>query len=262
MQECDHRIGAEKRINCRQRAKSAIKTIPRLVANLSLLHNTIHIVSRFKENFVPNDSAESKIPEEAMNAFLDGILSELASPSDPAMLTRVRAIFRKRIPLHLRSLAAAILIMRAAGLTRATPSVPGKQPSPVKQSPPGKQSPQAKQSLPQKQTPLAKEPAIERKRSQVAKNADATVPLFVSMGKRQRLRPQELRVFISEKTGIACEELGRVHLFDNYSFIDVQESHAEKVIKASDGLSFKGRSLEIKPAKKRSELPQEKDLNE
>ena len=66
---------------------------------------------------MPNDSAETKIPEEAMNAFLDGIVQELASPSDPATLTRVRAMFRKRIPLHMRSYAAALLIMRAAGLS-------------------------------------------------------------------------------------------------------------------------------------------------
>ena len=222
----------------------------RLVANLSLLHNTIHIVSRFKENFVPNDSTETKIPEEAMNAFLDGILSELASPSDPAMLTRVRAIFRKRIPLHLRSYAAAILIMRAAGLTRASPPAPAKQPTTIKQA------------VAAKPMPVAKEPSSERKRSAAAKTSEAMVPLFVSMGKRQRLRPQELRVFISEKTGIASEHLGRVHLFDNYSFIDVQEPHAEAVIKATDGLAFKGRAIEIKPAKKRNEVPQEKDLKE
>ncbi len=52
---------------------------------------------------------------------------------------------------------------------------------------------------------------------------EGMVPLFVSMGKRQRLRPQELRALIAEKLHLAQEELGRVHLFDNYSFIDVPE---------------------------------------
>jgi len=236
----------------------------RLVAFLSLLHNGIHIVPRFKENLVPNAPAEQKIPEEALNAFLDGILSELASPADPAMLTRVRAIFRKRIPLHLRSYAASILIMRAAGVTRMP--APKAAPGPVQNKPAVSSAPAASprraprpttRDIPAKDAaakiPPAKEAPAEPRSAQAPKLAEPTIPLFVSMGKRQRLRPQELRTLISEKTGILTEELGRVHLFDNYSFIDVQESHAEKIIAATDGISFKGRNLEIKPAKKRNE---------
>ncbi|MCX7026564.1 MAG: DbpA RNA binding domain-containing protein [Spirochaetes bacterium] len=209
------------------------------------------------------ESQENKIPEEAMNAFLDGILSELKTPADPAMLTEVRAIFRKRIPLHLRSYAASLLIMRAAGMTRTTTLHPASQgpapnparfPSPAKsQNPPKSQSPVKPQSA---------EAAPEHKRTPTPKLAEPTVPLFVSMGKRQRLRPQELRDLITEKTGILNEELGRVHLFDNYSFIDVQISHAEKVVAACDGAPFKGRNIEIKPAKKKSGEAQEKDLAE
>ena len=204
---------------------------------------------------MPIESAPNKIPEEALNAFLDGILAELSSPSDPAMLTKVRSIFRKRIPLHMRSYAAALLILRAAGITRSQPQKPVappakavKDPSPIKPSRPAVLASSAADSS-------------ERKPAQ-PKSSEGMVPLFVSMGKRQRLRPQELRTLISEKAEIPSENLGRVHLFDNYSFIDVPEIHAEKIIQASDGAAFKGRTIEIKPAKKRSDQPQEKEPNE
>lgn len=210
---------------------------------------------------MPIESAPNKIPEEALNAFLDGILAELSSPPDPAMLTKVRSIFRKRIPLHMRSYAAALLILRAAGITRNQPQKPVA--SPLK-SP--KDSSFAKPSRPN----LAPSPAPASapsadpgdRRPVQQKSAEGMVALFVSMGKRQRLRPQELRALISEKAEVPSDSLGRVHLFDNYSFIDVPEEHAEKIILASDGAAFKGRTIEIKPAKKRGDQTQEKGSNE
>jgi len=178
---------------------------------------------------VSNDVAPKKIPEEALTAFLDGILTELKAPSDPDMLTQVRAIFRRRIPLHLRSYAAALMILRAAGVSR----------QPVLKS-----YPSAQKAEPQK----VESPSEEVR----SPSGVAMAPLFVSMGKRQRLRPQELRALISEKTGILSSDLGRVHLFDNYSFIDIPEAEATRIIEAVNGATIHGKALEIKPARKRS----------
>lgn len=220
---------------------------------------------------MPIESANSKIPEEALNAFLDGILAELRSSTASDALTQVRSIFRKRIPLHLRSYAAALLILRAAGITRAQPQKPSipavkatkettpapaaraaKEPAQVRTP---RRQPAAPASGPRPSQASAEGPAQgQQRRSNVG-----MVPLFVSMGKRQRLRPQELRVMLGEKAGIDSEELGRVHLFDNYSFIDVPEALAEKIVAAADGADFRGRPIEIKPAKKRGEQGQGKD---
>jgi hypothetical protein len=248
-----------------------------------LLHNGFHFPSWFKENLVPNEPAPNKIPEEALNAFLDGILAELSSPPDPAMLTMVRSIFRKRIPLHMRSYAAALLILRAAGITRTQPQKPialaAKAPKePLSAKPTTTQKPAVapkpattpKPAAAAKTTaatkPVRSAPAGEQpegqKKPEPQKSGEGMVPLFVSMGKRQRLRPQELRTLICEKTGLVNDDLGRVHLFDNYSFIDVPEILAEKIITASDGSSYKGRTIEIKPAKKRGDQPQEKEQDE
>lgn len=220
-----------------------------------------------------NDPVLHPIPEEAMDAFLDGILTELKAPADPAMLTKVRAIFRKRIPLHLRSYAAAVLILRAAGVSAQRP-----QRGPAAQKTIGgatgaasrPQAPaQEAARKPVKRPAQEKgQPAASREEKQDASQAKAprsqvpSVPLFVSMGKRQRLRPQELRLHISEKTGIATESLGRVRLFDNYSFIDIPEAESEKIISAVNGSTFNGRILEIKPAKKRGEASQDKDSDQ
>lgn len=200
------------------------------------------------------ESAANKIPEEALNAFLDGMLAELKSPPDPAMLTSVRTIFRKRIPLHLRSYAAALLILRAAGITRVVPPKP-----PVASPRPQKEAPAPRPARAPKQNKV-ETPAEKPKNA--SRTAEGMIPLFVSMGKRQRLKPQELRVLISEKSGIATDELGRVHLFDNYSFLDVLEEQSQKIIDAMEGAEINGRRVEIKPAKKRTDAPTDKDKTE
>jgi len=218
---------------------------------------------------VPIESANNKIPEEALNAFLDGILAELRSPTASDALAQVRSIFRKRIPLHLRSYAAALLILRAAGITRAQPQKPSipaakaaKETAPASraakepfQARAPRRQPAAQAAGP-RQSQASAEGSVQ---GQQHRNSVGMVPLFVSMGKRQRLRPQELRVMLGEKTGIDSEELGRVHLFDNYSFIDVPEALAEKIVAAADGADFRGRPIEIKPAKKRGEQSQDKE---
>ena len=209
------------------------------------------------------ESASNKIPEEALNAFLDGMLAELKSPPDPAMLTSVRAIFRKRIPLHLRSYAAALLILRAAGVTRAQP-LKAAPPAPRQQKEPSAPRQQSEASAPKPARAPRQNTAESApdKPKNATRSAEGMIPLFVSMGKRQRLKPQELRVLISEKSGIPSEELGRVHLFDNYSFLDVLETQSEKVIEAMDGAEINGRRVEIKPAKKRAETAADKDKTE
>ena len=73
------------------------------------------------------------------------------------------------------------------------------------------------------------------------------------MGKRHHLKPLELKQLISERAGVPTETLGRVHLLENYSFIEVQTEATQRIIAAMEGSELNGRPLEIKPAKKRSE---------
>jgi hypothetical protein len=230
----------------------------------------------FKENHVSNDPASTKIPEEALSAFLDGILTELKSPADPDMLTQVRAMFKKRIPFHLRSYAAALLILRAAGISRQpaagksaqlrsqAPSSSGSSTSSSTSTSTGTSPLSRRAGTKPRETRPAKGDAFKSDalkggalkhdtvKHDSARQDTAMTPLFVSMGKRQRLRPQELRDLISEKTGIKTSDLGRVHLFDNYSFIDIPESEAARVIAAVNGSTLAGKVLEVKPAHKRN----------
>lgn len=181
---------------------------------------------------MPDDIAASKFNEKTLEAFLEGLLEELKNPQDAKLLEEVRRAFRKKVPFHLRSYASALMILRAAGVSRAKP--------------PRRPSPEAPSRAPATSEKARPEPRQDPTSKDV-------ISLFVSMGKRHHLRPQELKQHISERSGVALDALGRVHLLENYSFIEVPTEAAPRIISAMEGFEMNGRPLEIKPAKKRSE---------
>ncbi len=269
-----------------------------------------------------------RFPADALDAFLEGLLTELKSPADPETLGQIRAAFRRRIPFHMRSYAAAVLIMRAAGLSRGVSAraqqegVPAPasakveeprirtQRKPVLTGDPstrpagkasqsaagrpgasdfesgsprfqGSQSPFAKktpketparsrQAKPEQEklrSPKPESPRAEAQETQTAQSSKPrqasyalsvpSTPLFVSMGRRQRLRAAEVRDLFMEKAGLGVDEVGQVRLFDNYCFIDIASEKAQAATEAVNGAELRGRSISVGPAKPRGEMPRE-----
>jgi hypothetical protein len=210
---------------------------------------------------VPSANAAKRLPSDALDAFLDGILADLREPADPVALDEIRAAFRKRVPFNLRSYAAAALILRAAGLSR----VAGR-PSSMEQIE-GLPQPKAKGGREREQRRGSREPKAKDRgqdkdfaKAKEGERAPARprfvgegVTLFFSMGKRQRLYPRILIDLIIDVAGLAPEAIGEVRAFDNYSFADIDPRKSDALIAALDGYEFRGRKLSVGPAKKRVE---------
>ncbi|MEN3043215.1 MAG: DEAD/DEAH box helicase [Fervidobacterium sp.] len=60
---------------------------------------------------------------------------------------------------------------------------------------------------------------------------DNAVRLFVNMGSSSGLDKEKLMDFISNKTGVEKSNINNVRIFENYSFIDVNELDAEIIIR-------------------------------
>src|SRR5262249_15562730 len=73
------------------------------------------------------------------------------------------------------------------------------------------------------------------------------VRLYLSLGRRDRMRPPEVQAFISERTGMG--DL-RVQVRNTHSYITVTEADAPRVIAALQGANVAGRDLVCEPAKK------------
>jgi len=73
--------------------------------------------------------------------------------------------------------------------------------------------------------------------------------LFFSVGRSRRVFPREILGLINSKTAIPREDVGAIRILDNYSFVQVRESVAEKIIEALNGINFRGRPLTVNYAK-------------
>lgn len=207
---------------------------------------------------MPSDSAAKRLPSDALDAFLDGVIADLRDPADPDALNEVRAAFRRRVPLTMRSYAAALLILRAAGLARTgSPRSEGLRDR-AKDSRGGSldkrgKGPDGRGRAPtkQKDTSLSEPPRdADRGLPRPRFSGEATT-LFFSMGKRQRLYPRLLIDLIIEEAKLSPESIGDVRAFDNYSFADIDPAKAQAVISALDGSDYRGRKLSVGPAKRR-----------
>ena len=79
--------------------------------------------------------------------------------------------------------------------------------------------------------------------------ADATVGgftrLFVSVGSRDNIRPGDLVGAITGEANIKGDQVGRVDIRESFSVVEVAASVAERVIRALNGTTMRGRSLRV-----------------
>ncbi len=94
-------------------------------------------------------------------------------------------------------------------------------------------------------------------KSQSRRSAANHARLFINIGKKDNLTPARLLGLINENLEDRNFEIGKIDLFKTFSFFEVEETIASKLIDALTGKEFEGRdlSLEIaseKPSRRRS----------
>jgi ATP-dependent RNA helicase DeaD len=75
------------------------------------------------------------------------------------------------------------------------------------------------------------------------------VRLFVSVGRKDRVQPRDIVGAIAGESGIAGKSIGSIDIFDSYSFVDVPERDANKVITAMSGNTIKGKVVNLEVSK-------------
>lgn len=75
--------------------------------------------------------------------------------------------------------------------------------------------------------------------------APAFVRLFVSAGQKDRLRPADLVGAITGESGVPGDRIGRIEIRDTFSVVEVAADVADRVIRALNGTTLRGRSLRV-----------------
>ena len=75
------------------------------------------------------------------------------------------------------------------------------------------------------------------------------VRLFVSVGRRDRVRPNDIVGAIAGEANIPGKVIGSIDIHDEYSFVEVPERDVKSVITAMSGNTIKGVEVSIEVAK-------------
>ncbi|GHV82421.1 hypothetical protein AGMMS49991_09790 [Spirochaetia bacterium] len=86
-----------------------------------------------------------------------------------------------------------------------------------------------------------------------------SVRLFFSAGRSRRVFPREILGLIISKTSISRDDVGAIHILDNYSFVQVRNTLADTIIEALNGKPFRGRPLSVNYARARKDAQTDED---
>lgn len=70
--------------------------------------------------------------------------------------------------------------------------------------------------------------------------------LFVGVGRRGGIRPQDLVGAITGESGLGGRDIGAIEIADRFSLVEVPDSAANDVIKALRGTTVKGRKVTVR----------------
>jgi ATP-dependent RNA helicase DeaD len=98
-------------------------------------------------------------------------------------------------------------------------------------------------ALLRKRTPAAPPPSPEI--SAAPAQQAPLVKLFISVGQRDGIAPREIVGAITGEAGIKGDQVGRIDIRDTFSIVEVAADAAERVIRALNGTSLRGRSMRV-----------------
>jgi ATP-dependent RNA helicase DeaD len=70
--------------------------------------------------------------------------------------------------------------------------------------------------------------------------------LFVGVGRRAGIRPQDLVGAIANETSLSGRDIGAIEITDGYSLVEVPEAKADEVIRAIKASTVKGKKQTIR----------------
>lgn len=90
------------------------------------------------------------------------------------------------------------------------------------------------------------------KGSKKSKPGKDVARLFLTIGKKDKVKPADILVAITKKTDVSGKSIGDIDIFDKFTFIDVPAAKAEFIIDELQGTKIKGRKIHIEEANKKS----------
>jgi len=158
---------------------------------------------------------ENPNEEMVIKGLIESMIQRIKKDENPQELNYYRKVFKKNVSIFLRSYFAAYLL---------------------------------KQLVEEGGT------ADRRKRPSL-KNSQRQemATLFFGLGKNRKVYPRDITQLIAGVPDVDKSSIGEIKILDNYSFVEIAESHAQKVIDTLNGMDYRGRKISVNFARKREE---------
>jgi len=194
---------------------------------------------------------ESHIDIEKTRKIVALAAEKVKSEVDPWLLEEYHSLFKKEVSLFNRTKVAAYLLM----LLEQGKPIRALERDSSRQKTQGRNAFAARPEREAQRRPKGEDHGSDPNRYPLADKDSKW--LFFSIGRSRRLSPREILSLVNTKTAIAKEDIGAIRIFDNYSFVQVRDIEAEKIIEALHGYVFRGRPLTVNHAKSRKDEGEE-----
>ena len=81
--------------------------------------------------------------------------------------------------------------------------------------------------------------------------ADGMVRLFINVGRAQNIRPEDIIRTVADEAGIPGNTIGLINIYDKFTFVEVPNDVAERVLAVMHRNTIKGFKVNVEPAKAR-----------
>lgn len=173
--------------------------------------------------------------EKQLVTSLKNIVKAVKTQENPEELNQYRKIFKKAVPLTMRSYVAAYLIKEAKTpdfLTRG-----------LKKD--GKTKPW--------QSSFRSAPFSRPIRPKVTLSDEESASLFIGIGRKRGVFPKDIITLLIQGAGIARGHIGDIRILDNYCFVQVMAEDASLIIEKLNNSYYRGKSLTVSHSRRQEE---------
>lgn len=176
---------------------------------------------------------------EQVTFMLQEAVKRVKSEEDPLEMNELKKLFKKNVPLTLRSYVAAYLAKQISGGYRGYQ----RRDRNMRHSRYQDSSYRNPAISSENHSGETSVPRVPAPRAQIAEEYAQTV--FVSVGRNRHVFARELIGLFSTVGKVDRERIGDIRVCDNYSFVTLFAEDADNAIQLLDGIEYRGRKLSV-----------------
>ncbi len=190
---------------------------------------------------------------ETVAAFLQETVEKVKTSENPDVLTDLKKVFKKNVPLTLRSYVASYLVKEA--VKHYHPSYRNQRRDfRDNKSKNFNERPTRDRKYTAEERPAAEE---RQPRPRVQIDPDMAETIFISIGRNRRVFPRDLVGLLVSVANLDRDRIGDIRVLANYSFVQLFKDDSQKAIDALNGYDYRGRKLVVSFSKQKEDGSQD-----